>query len=354
MQRKPMVAAWAVSALLLLPLAQGHAKTISFTGSMKTQLDFTRTYVVDVGAPLKTLTLSIPIPQSGSIFGYAETTNAPIIESSAPATSEKDVTDHFGNFTHVMEFDNVAPGTLTVQVTVKELTLATDLDTGLPTAPFPVDVTDGDAIICLKPTQNSQSDSDEIRALAQTITTGAADEAAAARAISTWMVSNITYDDAADRVRTPALTTLANHKARCDGWANLFMAIARASGIPARYAGGYWISPQISYTGGAPTIQKVASDHTHAWVELWFPNAGWIPYEPQQTVGFVDTHHLRVWQLPDSAASAQTLNFTADSATRPPVELKLTSSFDNLTDTITLTPGETTEEAGEKNLFLRK
>ena len=119
-------------------------------------------------------------------------------------------------------------------------------------------------------------------------------------------------------------------------WRTCTSLSARASGIPARYAGGYWITPQISYTGNVHMVQHLAANLTHAWVELWFPDAGWIPYEPQQTAGFVDSHHLRVWQVPDSGATVKTLNFTANSPTKPPVELKLTFTFDNIDDTIAL------------------
>jgi len=352
-KRLAFFAAW-IAGALLLPTGDLHAKTTAFTGTMKTQLDFSRTYTVDVGEPLQTLTLSIPMPQSGSIFSYAEDAGQSAVSSSIAPASEQDVVDAFGNTLHVIEFDGVPPGTITVHVANTGMTLSTNLAEALPASPMPVAVAGDDAIACLQPTEHVQSSSDSIRVLAQTITAGTTDEAGAARAISRWMLANIAYDAGGATVRTPALTTLANRKARCDGWANLYMALARASGIPARYAAGYWISPQISYTGTAPAVQQVASDHTHAWVELWFPGAGWVPYEPQQTAGFVDTHHLRVWQIPDSGLSVATLKFTADSVTRPNVTMKLISSFAGITDTLALVPAGVTDAADAKSLFTRK
>jgi len=36
-------------------------------------------------------------------------------------------------------------------------------------------------------------------------------------------------------------------------------------------------------------------NQSHAWVELWFPKTGWVPYEPQGSAAFADSHHLRSW-----------------------------------------------------------
>lgn len=348
------LAAGIAGLLLLLPLASAHAKTVAFTGTMKTQADFGRTYTVDTADPLQTLTLSIPMPQEGSLFNYAETTGQPAIDSSVAPTRETDTTDNFGNVLHVMEYDNLPPGTLTVHVNITGIVLTSDLRVASPAAPFPVGAVSDDAAAYLQPTEHVQSDSDSIRTLAQTITAGSTDEVGAARAISRWMLANITYDTTGPTSRTPALTTLADRKAKCDGWANLFLALARASGIPARYTGGYWITPKVSYTGYPATAPQVAGDHTHTWVELWFPNVGWVPYEPQQTAGFVDTHHLRVWQVPDSGMTTQTINFTSGTMTKPAVSLKLISTFANITDTLSLTPAGTTDDAAPKLLFTRK
>ena len=203
-EHKTVVAVWTMGALLLLPLTGAHAKIVSFTGTMKTQADFGRTYIVDVGEPLKTLTLSIPVPQSGSIFGYEEKASQAAVDSSIPPTSERDITDSYGNNLHVLEYDNFPPGTLTVHVNIIGVTLTSDLDVPLPPASFPVNVDSDDAAACLRPTENSQSDSEAIRTLSQTITAGATDEASAALAISKWMIENIAYDtDGPSSVRTP-------------------------------------------------------------------------------------------------------------------------------------------------------
>jgi hypothetical protein len=65
-------------------------------------------------------------------------------------------------------------------------------------------------------------------------------------------------------------------KGYCDYYASAMVILARAAGVPARFAVGY-----------ASGIYNVKSDRflvseadAHSWVEIYFPNAGWVPFEP--------------------------------------------------------------------------
>ncbi|MBP5299620.1 MAG: transglutaminase domain-containing protein, partial [Lachnospiraceae bacterium] len=60
----------------------------------------------------------------------------------------------------------------------------------------------------------------------------------------------------------------------CSHFATAFVLLARAEGIPARYAQGY-----IVYPKGNRKI-TVKSTWGHAWPEVYYDNAGWIAYEP--------------------------------------------------------------------------
>lgn len=68
----------------------------------------------------------------------------------------------------------------------------------------------------------------------------------------------------------------------CQDYAHLMIAVARAWGIPARYVSGYL------YDTEEQTLR--AANATHAWVECWLPQLGWMPFDP--TNAKVDDENL--------------------------------------------------------------
>jgi transglutaminase-like putative cysteine protease len=163
-----------------------------------------------------------------------------------------------------------------------------------------------------------QSDDPEISSLARQITAGATSEYDASVRIAQWMQGNILYGGGGEGTND-ASNTLNNRYGVCEGWAQLFMALARANGIPARFVAGYLIGGSIRYpiaqeNGGTMTV--VTKPLPHAWVELWYPGYGWVPYDPQSSVGFVDSHHIRVWSGIDAGAAQPLLSWEADSDER--------------------------------------
>ena len=52
--------------------------------------------------------------------------------------------------------------------------------------------------------------------------------------------------------------------------------MAPVAGIPARVAVGFLTDPKGATLGFVP----VRSDQAHAWVEIFFPEYGWVTFEP--------------------------------------------------------------------------
>ncbi len=145
----------------------------------------------------------------------------------------------------------------------------------------------------LKPTQEAlnselkesaywQTNDPEIKSLARRLQTP--------KAIYDFVSTNLTYDY--QRVkpnveRTGAKKALANPKsAICMEYTDLFIALARAAGIPAREVNGY------AYTEN-PTIQPLSlvADVLHSWPEYWdSERQAWIPVDPTwaSTTGGID------------------------------------------------------------------
>lgn len=76
-------------------------------------------------------------------------------------------------------------------------------------------------------------------------------------------------------VNTPVETVIKIKKGVCQDLAHLMIACLRNTGIPARYVSGYL------ETVPPPGKEKlVGADASHAWVSVYFPDIGWVEFDP--------------------------------------------------------------------------
>ncbi len=62
----------------------------------------------------------------------------------------------------------------------------------------------------------------------------------------------------------------------CEQYATALVVMARSLGIPARLAAGYGSGAYNAITG----YYEVHYSDAHAWAEVYFPGAGWVPFDP--------------------------------------------------------------------------
>ncbi|MGQ9602460.1 MAG: transglutaminase-like domain-containing protein [Candidatus Bipolaricaulia bacterium] len=71
-----------------------------------------------------------------------------------------------------------------------------------------------------------------------------------------------------------APTVLRRRSGSCSEFTFLFIALARAVGLPARYAGGSVYIPRGAFNG------TFVDRYNHRWVEVYLPGYGWVPFDP--------------------------------------------------------------------------
>ncbi|MGH3763980.1 MAG: transglutaminase TgpA family protein [Pseudonocardiaceae bacterium] len=64
------------------------------------------------------------------------------------------------------------------------------------------------------------------------------------------------------------------HRGYCEQFASAMAIMLRTLRVPARVAVGFTSG---TVTGGS---RLITTDDAHAWVEAWFPGAGWLPFDP--------------------------------------------------------------------------
>ncbi len=126
----------------------------------------------------------------------------------------------------------------------------------------------------LRPSREVRSDAETVRRTAREIAGTDRDAWSVARKLATWTHENLKWKRVDD---ADAVDTLATREADCLEFSELYVAMARSLGLPARIVSG------VAYSGGA--------FGGHAWVEVW---AGrWIEIDPTWGTEFVDATHVR-------------------------------------------------------------
>jgi hypothetical protein len=159
--------------------------------------------------------------------------------------------------------------------------------------PFPVppQILSASASRYLSAERDRQSDDPSIVRLAGNITRGSRYAHEAANAVLSWVADNLTFD-ASVTVPSDALSALRYKKAYCVGYSNLTVALLRAAGIPARVAHGY-LPP--GYEWGFSKEYwgvKVNDGGFHAYLEIYYPDTGWVFSDAEHAHNFVDPFHI--------------------------------------------------------------
>jgi transglutaminase-like putative cysteine protease len=305
---------------------------------MSTTVVFQDQISLTVPAEIKTLTVSIPMPVDRSLYGYEQVLSGVTVSSSRDASSISNTTDAFGNKYQIDVFRRPEPGTIIFTIKAQAAHISVDLNKPYPDNSALLGDMPSDVSQFLTATDEVQSNDPGIVSLAHDLREGATDEATVTDRIQEWLQKTVSYslvnpDDSDD-----AVNVMQHKTSSCDGWAHLFLALARADGLPARFVGGYNFGGEIAYpvdSRGRSTLTVSSAGEPHSWVEVWFPSVGWMPFEPQASAGFVDSHHLAVWVGQDSDSVQNLVSWTtsAESSTNIPIiEVEVPTKLDDQID----------------------
>ncbi len=143
----------------------------------------------------------------------------------------------------------------------------------------------------LLPEGDRQSNDPALVRLAQDLARGSRYAHEAANTILTWIADNLTFDTSIT-VPSDAVSAYRYRKAYCVGYSNLAVAMLRAAGIPARVAHGY-LPP--GYEWGFSKEYwgvKVNDGGFHAYIEIFYPDVGWVFTDAEHSHHFVDPFHI--------------------------------------------------------------
>jgi len=115
-------------------------------------------------------------------------------------------------------------------------------------------------------------DNPTVKAIAATATRGKKGTLAKARAVYDWVVENTKRDPNVPGCGLGKVeVTIAQRTGKCADISSVYVALARAAGVPAREVFGLRL--------GQPGQTDISDGH-HCWAEFYLPGTGWVPVDP--------------------------------------------------------------------------
>lgn len=105
------------------------------------------------------------------------------------------------------------------------------------------------------------------------------------REINERMYSSFAYTPQSTRVDSPIDEALAARRGVCQDYAHIMIALLRSIRIPARYVSGYLFHRVEDH-------DRSAQDATHAWIEAFLPELGWVGFDPTNNL-IAGERHIR-------------------------------------------------------------
>jgi len=135
----------------------------------------------------------------------------------------------------------------------------------------------------IQPQRGIESDNPQIQALAQQIIGDERNVFKQVLKLQSWVQQNIRYADITTRYPDDALLCIQAGTGDCAGQSKVFVALARAAGIPARTVSGL-----LPFTRGVGMLDQFGPRaawfdqnlSVHVWVEIYLPPLGWVQAEP--------------------------------------------------------------------------
>lgn len=281
---------WLAAVLVVLWCLPAAAENYTVEGEMGSKIRFEIAKSVTTVAGVTRLTLSFVIPKTFQSPTYNQDVSGFELKFTPRPQDETRKTNERGNEVVTATWVK-PPKSIDVRLAfdAANLTHLKAIDTGVP---FPLQEIPDDIRYYLKATEQVQSEDSRIRKLAKELTQGVTTEFDAVQRVLSYVIDHVRY--VTPPARYDALYSLDSGKGNCQNFSHLSAALMRSEGIPVRIVNGITLNKpyDLKRKGGVLTFKM--GQGRHSWVEVWFPDLGWVPFDPQQTAMFVSNRYIRI------------------------------------------------------------
>ena len=281
---------WVCVVFLLFVALPCCAENYLLNGGQASELHYTMVQEIVPAIGTKKLIVSYVVPQTFTSPSYNQFVEDFRVTFSVPPYATKKRTDRRGNQVVEATWDVPrVPISLTISLKAVNKTTLQPLETdaSFPPTPLPDDVKP-----YLSATRLAPSDNPQIIRMAKLLTSSAMTQFDAVQQILAWVVDHMSY------VLKPksysAIYSIRSGLGNCQNYSHVAAALMRAVGIPVRIVNGVTLGEpyHVGVRGGRFTMRMAQG--RHSWIEVYFPDLGWVPFDPQQMQLFVSNRFIRV------------------------------------------------------------
>ncbi len=276
--------------IILLMAMPAFSENYLLNGGQTSEIKYELVQEIQPPSNIRKLVLNYVVPKSFQSPTYNQEILSLDFNFSPTPSKRSEKTDKRGNT--VIEVSWETPSqtiTTTTGFTAKN---KVDLKTLQTTSPFPTKGLPKDVKVYLKATEAADSNHKGVRAKAIALTNSANTQFDAVQKILTWVVDHMHY--VLTPVKYDATYSFKSGKGNCQNYSHLSAAMMRAVGIPVRIVNGVTLKQPYDIKTGKTILTVKLAQGRHSWIEVFFPDLGWVPFDPQGTELFVSNRFIRV------------------------------------------------------------
>ena len=279
-----------ICSILACSLDVAVAENYLINGGQESKIDYELVQRLEPYGKTKYVQMSFVVPQSFQSPTYNQRIENFNLELKPEPSTRDETTDERGNRIIEIIWNNQdTPVDVSMTFTAYNKTQLRPIESR---AAFPLTGVPSEMADYLSSSEQVQTSDPKIQQKARELVRNVKTEFDAVQRILTWIIDNMRYITPPQQY--DALYAFDHGRGNCQNYSHLAAALMRAVGIPVRIVNGVTLKQPYTVRSGNEEYTFKMGQGRHSWIEVYFPDLDWVPFDPQQTELFVSNRFVRI------------------------------------------------------------